>query len=86
MAKIIAGELEVCSDCAQIIANGEINDGTDTGERTADAQVAKWGDDARGLVLADHEGFEPYFSWSDCDGCGSTLGGDRWPAAVLGND
>jgi hypothetical protein len=24
--------------------------------------------------------WEPWFSWSDCDGCGSTYGGDRSPA------
>ncbi len=28
---------------------------------------------------------EPNFSWSQCDGCGSTLGGDRHPAHGLTN-
>lgn len=83
MATIIADGLEVCGNCAQIIANGEINDGTDAGERTAAAQVGIWGKDAIGLVLDYDADFEPYFSYSSCDGCGSTLGGDRWPAAVL---
>ena len=30
-----------------------------------------------------YDGPEPYFSWSACEGCGSTLGGDRYPAHAL---
>lgn len=26
---------------------------------------------------------EPSFSWYRCDGCGSRLGGDRWPAVAI---
>ena len=29
---------------------------------------------------------EPSFSWSPCDGCGSRLGGNRYPAHTLDED
>lgn len=29
---------------------------------------------------------EPNFSWSQCDSCGSTLGGDREPATMIPHD
>lgn len=29
---------------------------------------------------------ESYFSWSDCDTCGSSLGGDRHPAHYLNEE
>jgi hypothetical protein len=86
VATVIADDLKVCVDCVQVIANGEINDGTDRGDEVAAAQVAIWGDDAIGLVLTgsiDDPGGELGFYWSSCDGCGSTLGGDRHAAAVL---
>lgn len=83
MARVIADELEVCEDCAQSIANGE---GTDELSRR---QVALWGADAWGLVLAcgdEDEDTCPTFSTRPCDGCGSTLAGSRHLAAVLAND
>lgn len=75
-------DLDVCDDCAQVIANGEINDGTDRGKDVADAQVRVWGLDAVHLVLACGENCSESFSWAPCDGCGSTLGGNRHPASV----
>lgn len=75
-------DLEVCDDCAQVIANGEINDGTDRDKEVADAQVRVWGSDAVHLVLACGEDCSESFSWAPCDGCGSTLGGNRHPASV----
>lgn len=73
-------DLSVCSDCIQIMANGEINDGTDRGEQCADGMVRVWGDDARHLVPGDEE---LGFSHSDCEGCGSPLGGDRHRAHLV---
>lgn len=78
----VTHDLAVCTDCVQIIANGEISDGTDTGDQVAAAQVVKWGDLAAHMVLGDTD--EPWFSWSSCDGCGSPLGGDRFNAHILG--
>lgn len=81
MDKIIADNLSVCSDCVHIIANGEITDGReDEGQSVAEAQVSLWGDDAIGLALT---GEDAGFSWSACDGCGSTLAGDRHEAVCF---
>ena len=75
-------DLEVCTVCVHIIANGEYNDGTDTGDRVADAQVALWGDAASRLVLGDVDE-DRGFSSAECDGCGNGAAGDRYAAAVL---
>lgn len=76
-------EINVCVDCTLLIANGECtdSDGNDIAERVAEAQTAIWGDAAGRIVLTLDD--EPFFSWSDCGGCGSTLGGDRMKAVVL---
>lgn len=79
--------LNLCTDCVCMIAHGECGDCHNerghecpTGKRLA----RKWGD--VGITLGcpedccerDADGFaEPWFSWSSCDGCGSSLGGDR---------
>lgn len=80
MSKFHTIELSVCSDCIQIIANGEIDDGTDAGDRCADRQVAVWGSAVRHLVAGSAE---LGFSWADCDGCESGLAGDRHQAYAL---
>ncbi len=88
MAHIDADELEFCIDCVMLIANGEVtdSDGNDIGPSVANAQTEIWGfgiDGALGLVLACPDDCEGWFSWSECDGCGSTPGGDRHPGAHL---
>lgn len=80
MATIDADDLEFCIDCVMLIANGE---GTDA---HTEAMVAIWGEGINGvmgLVLSCPEDCEGWFSWSECDGCGSSLGGDRHPGAHL---
>jgi hypothetical protein len=82
MATVDADNLEFCVDCVQAIANGE---GTDA---HTEAMVAIWGAGPNGVIglvldLPIDEDFAPWFSWSRCDGCGSTLGGDRYPGAHL---
>ena len=48
----------------------------------------RWGDDDEcpecdmNRDMAD----EPFFSWSACDECGSTLGGDRHPVSGIDGD
>ncbi|MFD1716729.1 hypothetical protein [Georgenia deserti] len=82
----ITRDLEVCTDCAMLIANGECADGItgyDISQEIAEAQVALWGegiDGAMGLVL---DTGEPHFSSNRCDGCGSTDAADRFPAAHI---
>jgi hypothetical protein len=71
MATVTHDGLAICVDCVMLIANGE---GTD--EHCA-LVTARWG--AR-LVLACEDDCEGWFSWRDCDGCGSSLGGDRHAA------
>lgn len=79
MAHVLT-EGECCVDCLTMIANGD--DSGMTPERSAEVQkaigecggypVASCGDDCEGG-----------FSWSPCDLCGSRLGGERHPFAVL---
>jgi hypothetical protein len=80
----VSHDLDVCSDCRQLIANGDIEDGTDTGERVAAAQVQIWGPLAWNMVLSGTED-EPRFMTSECDGCGETAHGDRWYASIIEN-
>lgn len=81
MAEITHDDLSVCDDCAQILANGEINDGTDRGEEVAHAIAILW--PVGTLVLACGEDCCDSFSWGQCDGCGTILGGGRHPAVAF---
>ncbi|WAL67128.1 hypothetical protein ORV05_04890 [Amycolatopsis cynarae] len=93
MSEFDITELSVCTVCIHLIANGEFDDGTDAAEKCAEGQAKIWGENAIHLVAGGHvedcDGSEPcgctepWFSWSSCDGCGETLGGDRFHAAAL---
>ena len=66
-------ELKVCSDCLSAIANDDYSGLDDSREREVRAAIARhhW------LVA----GTEEYgFSWTPCDVCQSSLGGDRHQA------
>lgn len=75
-------DIEVCVDCAMMIANGD-DSGIDNTDAWYHAVMAKGmlrfdvamscGDDCAG-----------YFSKSACDYCGSRLAGDRHPAVLFG--
>lgn len=75
-------ELSVCDDCIAFIANGD--------ENTPDiaARLECWWPTGSGWTLVpgsadeDNEG-DSEFSWAQCDGCGTTLGGARYPAVAL---
>lgn len=85
--------LEICVDCLFLLANGTVSDDQDDAADTAHAarMDAIWGEGTEitlghlaeacpdcGLNDDRQEcDCEPWFSWSQCDGCGSTLGGDR---------
>jgi hypothetical protein len=67
-------KLCVCTDCILIIANGDCGENT---EEHADAMMA-YNPDTVFIFGGDDLGF----SWSYCQGCGTTLGGDRFTAYV----
>lgn len=88
MATIDADDLEFCTDCVMLIANGEVTDseGNDIAAEIAAKQMAIWGEGINGvmgLVLSCPEDCEGWFSDFTCDGCGSELYGDRHPGAHL---
>jgi len=74
--------LAVCVDCLQVAANG----------RDAGAEYAPGHSEAYAVAVAANGG-EPvpafdeerghWFSWSPCQFCGSTLGGDRFDAVLV---
>lgn len=81
-------DLEICADCLFYLANGEVTDaeGNDITAEHAAKMAARWGTEFAitpgSLECArcspeDGASCEPWFSWRRCDGCGSTLGGDR---------
>jgi hypothetical protein len=80
MTKYDTTELAVCTVCIHLLANGEYDDGEDTAERCAAGQAKVWGDDVMHLTYG---GDELGFSWSSCDGCGDTDGGDRFRASAM---
>jgi hypothetical protein len=84
MAVITHDNLSVCTDCTMMIANGELGQGDEAAEAVhVAAMVTLWGEGSAGvmsLVLNCDDDCEGHFSWQRCDGCGSTLGGDRHPA------
>ncbi len=77
MAAVICDDLQVCVDCAMLIANGEAS--PEHAEKVSEI----WGDDCVNLVLSCGDECDESFSWSDCDGCGSSLGGTRHEAALI---
>jgi hypothetical protein len=80
-ANVEMHRIEMCPDCVLITANGE------PGGDPADFDLDRWSAGVENLwPHADGWSFgngwsdpdaEPWFSWSPCEGCGSTLGGDR---------
>lgn len=79
-------DIQVCSDCLMMIANGTTGDydgAPDDAEHDA-AMDALWPDaDGWDITPNCSEDCEGGFSWSPCEGCGSPLGGDRHPAVAM---
>jgi hypothetical protein len=75
--------IEICIDCVALLANGEVVDeeGNDIVDELQDHIGELWGDTEITLGWDENDP-EPWFSWSSCDCCGSTLGGNRQYAAV----
>jgi hypothetical protein len=91
MAAVDADNLEFCTNCVMLIANGEVfdSDGNDITDEINARQVNIWGsgiNGAMGLVLDmpdDGGEYEPWFAWTRCTGCGSDLAGNRFKGAHL---
>lgn len=80
MSKFDITDLEVCTVCINLIANGEYNDGTNAAEIASAGIDRIWGDDAKHLVPGDNE---IGFSTRSCETCGDPLHGDRHEAHLL---
>ena len=72
-------DISVCQDCIMILANGDCGENS---EEHADRMYSEWWTPGctHQMVLG---GEELGFSMSDCEGCGDTLGGDRFSAHVM---
>ena len=77
-------EIQICEDCL-IVVDGDPSMGAEETQRycaeAAEGLARNW----PGLYVHG-TGEEGKFSWSGCDGCGSTDGGKCYPAVVLGNE
>lgn len=71
-----AYNIALCVDCVYVEANGH----DDNVDATWTGFYDVWDRYAFAPVVDEHLGEpkEPHFSWSQCDGCGSPLGGDRF--------
>ena len=72
----------VCVDCVMLLANADTPEHMNE-EETAEylARVEQHGEGAE-YILNCPEECEGGFSWSPCDLCDSTLGGDRHPVSI----
>lgn len=90
--------ISICVDCLAFLANGTTGDSPDAkddAEHAAD-MAREWGvgteitlgrmrelDESEEDFETDAEdGHHDGFSWHPCQGCGSTLGGDRYAATA----
>ena len=73
-------DVSMCVTCLVWLANGDGDpDWSEVEEREfVDRLASRW--DGWHVVPGDGEAAE--FSWSSCDVCGSTLGGDRVPGVA----
>ena len=76
-------EIDICADCLYTDANGW--DERTTGRPLPDpAPLSHLDGFLIGGYQSDGNGYlEPSFSWSPCDGCGCTLGGDRYAVTIV---
>lgn len=65
--------ISICQCCLLVLANGECCDEHD-GPEPMNKLAGYW------VAPGDGEGG---FSWTECEGCGQTLGGDRYEATII---
>lgn len=71
-------EIDICPDCLYTDANGW--DEYNTGRPLPHPAPLNRLD---GFLIGYGPNLEPSFSWQPCDGCGSTLGGDRYAVTIV---
>ena len=98
MNKTEPSPIQVCQDCLMVLANGENEYSTPEDEVIHAEGIGKrlegyevtlgWTDYPNGNPGCEHGGTADCFcdllgfSWQQCDGCGSKLGGDRYAATI----
>ena len=80
--KFDTATLSVCTDCVMFIANGDLppEDDRDRDEAII-AGVEREQSDGGHLCLGEEH--TAYFSWSRCECCNTSLGGDRYDIVLL---
>lgn len=78
-------EFDWCTDCLCMDANGTLGDVTEEEDAAHAAAMEREWPQADGWHTHNNcDGdCEGSFSWVQCEGCGSTLGGDRHPAMAM---
>lgn len=76
--KIAHDNVMVCIDCGYYLANGPMDEPAPGW--SADQLHTRW--EGYDIVNGDSDKDE-VFSWSPCQGCGSTLGGNRMHCVAL---
>jgi hypothetical protein len=77
-------DLEVCTDCLMLMANGGMGDVTEEEEAAhCEAMEARWPMAEGWHVVSGSCDEECGFSWRSCESCGSHLGGDRYWAHAM---
>lgn len=71
-------EIEICADCLYTYANGW--DERTTGRPLPDPAPLSHLDV---FLIGWDVDVEPHFSWQECEGCGCTLGGDRYAVTIV---
>lgn len=79
MAVVVCDDLDVCMDCAMLLANDEATDE----HRAAFAAHRAQGQQGQMVLDGESDVDDTPFSTVRCDGCGSTDAGYRTSAAIL---
>lgn len=77
MATIELVKAELCADCVHATANGEAMEGAEF------APLSKlYLNDSVSVNIDDEGASDPFFSWNNCDGCETNLGGERYACTI----
>lgn len=77
MATIELIKVELCSDCVYAEGTGE------TPESATFEPLSKlYYGDTMSVDVDDEGASDPFFSWANCDGCETDLGGERYACTI----